>query len=109
MISDHVPTAFGVLVVLAALAAPGGAAEAIAEGPALPTPGNAGAPKNANAPIIWGLQENYLLKELHDFQGGGRDNEVMHWMATALTPEELGSAAAYFAKKDWPARTAAAA
>ena len=115
MISDHVPTAFGVLVVLAALAAPAGAAEAIAERPALPTPGNAaeaqnilgakllvcntchganGAPKNANVPIIWGLQENYLLKELHDFQSGGRDNEVMHWMATALTAEELGSAAA---------------
>jgi len=130
MIKDHVPTAFGVLVVLAALAAPAGAAEAIAERPALPTPGNAaeaqnilgakllvcntchganGAPKNTNVPIIWGLQENYLLKELHDFQSGGRDNEVMHWMATALTAEELGSAAAYFAKKDWPARPVAAA
>jgi len=130
MIKDHVPTAFGVLVVLAALAAPAGAAEAIAERPALPTPGNAaeaqnilgakllvcntchganGAPKNTNVPIIWGLQENYLLKELHDFQSGGRDNEVMHWMATALTAGELGSAAAYFAKKDWPARPVAAA
>jgi cytochrome c553 len=53
---------------------------------------------------MWGLQENYLLKELHDFQHGERVNEVMHWMSTALTPEELGSAAAYFAKKGWPAK-----
>ena len=32
-----------------------------------------------------------------------RNNDVMTWMATALTPEELGSAAAFFAKKNWPA------
>jgi cytochrome c553 len=33
----------------------------------------------------------------------------MVWMATALTPAELGSAAAYFAKKNWPARSVGAA
>jgi cytochrome c553 len=130
MTNNHSSTAIGVLVVLAALAAPAYAAEHIAERPAVATPGNAaeaerilgakllvcntchganGQPKNANVPIIWGLQENYLLKQLHDFQRGDRDNEVMTWMATALTPEELGSAAAYFAKKNWPAPPAAAA
>ena len=128
MINNHVPILFGVLV-LAALAAPANAAE-IAERPAVATPGNdaeakrilgakllvcntchgeSGLPKYAATPVIWGLQENYLLKQLHDFQSGGRDSEVMNWMATALTPAELGSAAAYFAKKDWPARPAAAA
>ena len=130
MINNHVSTFFGVLVALAALAAPVRADDRAPEIPAVPTPGNAaeaknilgakllvcntchganGAPKNANVPIIWGLQENYLLKQLHDFQHGDRDNEVMTWMATALTPEELGSAAAYFAKKSWPARPVAVA
>jgi cytochrome c553 len=129
MINDHVPTVFGVLLVLAALAVPANAAE-IAERPAVATPGNdaeaarilgakllvcntchgeSGQPKNAAVPIIWGLQENYLLKQLHDFQSGDRNNEVMIWMSTALTPAELGSAAAYFAKKTWPARPTAAA
>jgi len=130
MINNHVPTVFGVLVVLAALAVPANAAEHAVEVPAVATPGNAaeaaailgakllvcntchgadGAPRNANTPIIWGLQENYVLKQLHDFQSGGRDSEVMMWMATALTPGEVGSAAAYFAKKNWPARPVAAA
>jgi cytochrome c553 len=128
MVNNHVPILFGV-VVLAALAAPASAAE-IAERPAIATPGNdaeaerilgakllvcntchgeSGLPKYAATPIIWGLQENYLLKQLHEFQSGGRDSEVMNWMATALTPAELGSAAAYFTKKAWPARPAAAA
>jgi cytochrome c553 len=133
MINNHassVFTALAVLASLAALAAPVTAAEHAVEIPAVATPGNAaeaqrvlgakllvcntchggdGEPKNANVPIIWGLQENYVLKQLHDFQGTARDNEVMHWMATALTQDELASAAAYFAKKNWPARPAAAA
>jgi cytochrome c553 len=129
MSNNHFPTAFGVLVVLAALAAPANAAE-VHEVPALASPGNAaeaeailgakllvcntchgadGLPKNATTPVIWGLQENYLLKQLHDFQSGDRNNEVMTWMATALTQAELGSAAAYFAKQNWPARPVNAA
>ena len=126
---------FGAVAIVAALAAPANAAEKAAtphipEVPAVATVGNTaeaeaflgakllvcntchgdnGVPKNAATPIIWGLQENYLLKQLHDFQRGDRDNDVMTWMATALTPAELGSAAAYFAKKTWPARSAGAA
>src|SRR5215510_7639148 len=135
MINDHFPTVFGVLVVLA-LAAPANAAERAAhpaghipERPPVATLGNAaeaqailgakllvcntchggaGVPRSAATPIIWGLQENYLLKQLHDFQSGSRDNEVMLWMATALTDAELGSAAAYFSKKKWPTQSAAA-
>jgi cytochrome c553 len=132
MTNNRFPTVFGILVVLAALAPPAHAAEGAAsahpvERPALATPGIAaeaeailgakllvcntchgdnGAPKNAATPIIWGQQENYLLKQLRDFHSGDRDNEVMMWMATALTQPELGSAAAYFAKKNWPARSA---
>jgi cytochrome c553 len=43
---------------------------------------------------------------LREFQSGERKNEVMKSIATALTQNELGPAAAYFAKKDWPAKPA---
>jgi cytochrome c553 len=130
MISNHFPTVSGVLVALAALAAPAQAADVHAhEMPAVATPGNVaeaeaflgakllicntchgdnGIPRSAGAPIIWGQQENYLAKQMHDFQHGDRDSEVMYWMATALSPVELGRAAAYFAKKSWPAQHAGA-
>ena len=133
MINNHYPTVFGglvALVALAALAAPVNAVEHAAERPAVATPGNTaeaeailgakllvcntchgadGVPRSAPTPVIWGQQENYLLKQMHDFQSGDRDVEVMTWMATALTDAEVGSAAAYFAKKNWPARPTAAA
>ena len=132
MINNQFPTVFSVLVVLAALGAPAYAAEVheVPEMPAVASPGNAaeaaailgakllvcntchgadGIPKSATTPIIWGQQEAFLLKQMHDFQNGDRDSEVMRWMATALTQPELGSAAAYFAKKNWPGRSAAAA
>jgi cytochrome c553 len=122
MINNHVSTVFGALVVLAALAAPANAADPV------PAPssqaefnakllvcnachGDKGAPKNAAIPILWGQQENYLVKQLHDFQRGDRNVEVMTWMMINLAPSELEAAATYFAKKDWPVRptTAAAA
>jgi cytochrome c553 len=130
MINNRLPTVFAVLAALAAFAAPAIAAEHIPERPALPSPGNTaeaeiilgakllvcntchgadGVPRNAGTPIIWGLQENYLLKQLHDFQSGDRANDVMTWMATALAQPEVAPAAASFAKKNWPARPAGAA
>jgi cytochrome c553 len=65
--------------------------------------------KNATIPVIWGQQENYLVKQLHDFESGARNDEVMLWMAKTLTQEELRVAATYFAKQTWPARSAGAA
>jgi cytochrome c553 len=132
MINDRLPTVFGVLIVLALLPAPAAYTPALAapahnpEVPAVAQPGNAaeaeailnakllvcstchgteGRPKTASTPIIWGLQENYLLKQLNDFQHGDRKNDVMNWMATALSQAEVAPAAAYFAKKNWPARS----
>jgi cytochrome c553 len=126
MINNRLPTVFGVLVVLATLALPASAVEEVA---ALPTPGNVaeaeaflgakllvcntchggnGVPNNAATPIIWGQQENYLTKQLRDFHSDARDSEVMRWMATALTQAELQSAATFFAKKSWPAKSAGA-
>ena len=109
---------FGVLV---ALAAPAMAAQAI------PDPstdrefsaklsvctechGPNGVRKNATIPHISGQPESYLLKQLRDFERGERHDEVMVWMTKlVLTQQELGVAAAYFAKQKWPARSAAAA
>jgi cytochrome c553 len=120
MINNHVPTVFVVLGVLAVLAAPANTAEAI-PGPSSQAEfgakllvcgachGDNGAPKNATIPVIGGQQESYIVKQLHDFQSGDRKFEVMSWMATTLSQAEQGSAAAYFAKKSWPARSAGAA
>ena len=68
-----------------------------------------GVRKNATIPVIGGQPENYLLKQLHDFERGDRHDEVMPWMAKTLTAQEREIAAAYFAKQKWPARSAAAA
>src|SRR5438128_52028 len=98
MIINYLPKVSGVLVVLAALASPASAADthAIPERAAVATVGNApeaeaflgakllvcntchgnnGVPRNAQTPIIWGLQENYLSKQLTDFHSGERDSE----------------------------------
>ena len=132
MIINHFPTVFGTLVVLAALAVPAKAADTqhIPERPAVATLGNAaeaeailgakllvcntchgadGVPRSPATPIIWGLQENYLAKQLNDFHSGDRNSDVMTWMATFFSQAELVPTAAYFAKKTWPARSAAAA
>jgi cytochrome c553 len=111
---------FGVLAALAALAAPAKAAEGIPEAGVQREfsakllvcnvcHGDRGMPKSGNVPIIWGQQENYLVKQLHDFDKGDRNVEVMTWMSKTLTPEEQPPSAANFAKKAWPARTAGAA
>src|SRR3984957_17038403 len=127
MINHRLPTVFGVLVALAVLAIPANAVEEVA---AVPTPGNAaeaqaflgakllvcntchggnGQPHNAATPIIWGQQENYLTKQLHDFHSDDRNSEVMRWMATALSQQKLRAAATYCGKSTWQAETLGAA
>jgi cytochrome c553 len=36
-----------------------------------------GSPKLEGVPIIWGLQENYILKQLREFKHGERTSDVM--------------------------------
>ena len=120
------PVVLAVLVVLAAPTAPANAAERAAVIPHGIAPtgereygakllvcatchGQNGIPQNPTIPVIWGQQENYLLKQLHDFESGARAFEAMAWMTSTLSESEMASAAAYFAKKSWPARSAAAA
>src|ERR1700759_5874140 len=110
--NNYVSTFFGVLGVLTALAfpaAPGNAAEAqTVLGGKLVVCGVChgvdGSPKLEGVPIIWGLQENYILKQLREFKHGERTSDVMKKIATNLTEEELAPAAAYFATKNWPER-----
>ena len=68
-----------------------------------------GVRRNATIPVISGQPENYLAKQLHDFERGDRHDEVMPWATKTLTQQERGVAAAYFAKQKWPARSAGAA
>src|ERR1051326_1948686 len=61
-----------------------------------------GLPQVEGVPIIWGLQENYVLKQLHAFPRGDRASDTMKNIAITLTEEEVGPAAAHFATKQWP-------
>ena len=88
---------------------PGGVRESAARLLMCDTCHEAGRSKSAVIPIISGQQENYLAKQLHDFRTGDRSFEIMKWIAESLAPEELGPAAAYIAKKAWPAKLANAA
>jgi len=107
----RISTIAGAVTILAILALPANAQDELET--SLQTcsacHGQNGEPIAPIIPIIWGQQESYLLKQMHDFQSGDRNNEVMSWMSTALTPAELSAAAASFAKKNWPARPVAAA
>ena len=60
-------------------------------------------------PIIWGQQQSYLAKQLHDYRSGDRQNPIMAGLAKGLTQEDLRPLAAYFAAKSWPPNPAAAA
>jgi len=59
-------------------------------------------------PTIWGQQQSYLVKQLHDFRSGDRDSPIMSPIAKDLAQEDLRKIAAYFAAKSWPAQPAAA-
>ena len=114
MINNHFPTIFGTLVILAALAAlaaPANAAEGIDAKLQVCSSchGENGVPIDATIPVIWGQTEYFLVKQLHDYKSGDRENLVMASFAKRLTQADLRPAAAYFASKSWPARPAPAA
>jgi cytochrome c553 len=60
-------------------------------------------------PIIWGQQQSYLVKQMHDFRSGDRDSPIMSPIAKGLAQEDIRKIAAYFAAKSWPGQHAAAA
>ncbi len=111
MINNQSATIFGTLVILAALAGPAGAAEGLEAKLQVCSSchGENGQPIDPTIPVIWGQTEYFLVKQLHDYKSGDRENLVMASFAKRLTQAELRPAAAYFSKKPWPARTSPAA
>jgi cytochrome subunit of sulfide dehydrogenase len=64
--------------------------------------GTNGATAGPAIPVIWGQQQNYLVKELHDYRAGDRYNALMTPVASGFTPEDTRKLAAYFSAKPWP-------
>src|SRR5215475_3850198 len=60
-------------------------------------------------PIIAGQQQSYLVKQLHDYRSGDRDNPIMSPIAKSLAQDDLRKISAYFAAKSWPAPTGSSA
>ncbi len=52
----------------------------------------------AGYPRLAGLSQAYLVKQLHDFADGRRNNAVMQPMAKALSKQEINSVASYYSK-----------
>ena len=58
--------------------------------------GSDGIAKMPDAPNLAGQNESYLVKALHDFKSGHRENEMMSLMAKPLSDEDIQQLAAYF-------------
>ena len=103
---------FGAGVVLAVAAAPGHAADndiAAKAQMCAACHGQNGIPTDPKTtPIIWGQQESYLVKQLHDYRSGDRSGAIMSSIAKGLAQEDLRKIAAYFAARPWPTQHAAA-
>lgn len=56
----------------------------------------------AGYPRLSGLNAEYLLHQLNDFADGRRENEIMHPIAEALSPEERQAVASFFAASAAP-------
>jgi cytochrome c553 len=65
-----------------------------------------GQPVDKSIPIIWGQTTAYLTKQLHDYRGEDRANQVMSPIAGTIKPEEWRKVATYFTAKPWPAKQA---
>ncbi len=100
----------GAVAFSAAASAPANAADDIADQMAVcgACHGQNGEPQDKLTPIIWGQQQSFLVKQLHDYKSGDRANPVMAPIAQGIKQEDLRKAAAVFAAKTWPARHAAA-
>jgi cytochrome c553 len=50
-------------------------------------------------PILQGQHPEYLVKQLHDFKSGARNNAIMKGFATTLSDEDMRNVAAFYASK----------
>ncbi len=53
--------------------------------------------KMPNFPNISGQKEEYLVAQLRAFRDGGRENQMMSFVAEALSDEDIADLAAYYA------------
>ena len=58
--------------------------------------GNRGLSAN---PILQGQHPEYLVKQLHDFKSGARNNAVMKGFASTLSDDDMRNVAAFYASK----------
>ena len=100
-------TLCGAVGILAAVAAPAGAAddiEAKAQTCAACHGANGVPTDPKTMPVIWGQQANYLYKELHDYKSGDRKSPIMAPVVADISLPDLRLLANYFAAKPWPAK-----
>ena len=112
MFKNLFSTISGAVVLVAVVAVPANAQDAIEAKVQVrgSCHGQAGEPMDPKTmPTIWGQQQSYLVKQLHDFRSGDRLSPIMSPIAKELAQEDLRQIAAYFAAKGWPAQGAAAA
>lgn len=58
--------------------------------------GTRGSPAN---PILAGQHPEYLVKQLHEFKSGKRNNAIMKGFATTLSDDDMRNVAAFYASK----------
>ena len=108
MFKNHFSAILGIAAVFAVAAMPADAADDIdvAAQVCSACHGEHGEPQDKTTPIIWGQQQSYGVKQLHDYKSGDRANPIMSPMAEGIAQEDLRRMAAYFAAKSWPAKQA---
>jgi cytochrome c553 len=109
MLNRFFSTVFGAGVMFALAAVPAGAADEVETKLQVCSSchGENGEPIDATIPIIWGQQQSYLVKQIHDYKSGDRENPIMSAMLESIKQQEIRKASAYFSAKTWPARHAA--
>ncbi len=55
-------------------------------------------------PLIANQYEDYLVKSLHDYRSGARQNAIMAGFAATLSDQDIADLAAYYASQDGPLR-----
>ena len=107
----RISTIAGAVTILAILALPANAQDELEA--SLQTcsacHGQNGEPIAPIIPIIWGQQESYLVKQIHDYKSKDRDNPIMSPLTDSIKQPDIRKVAKYFAAKTWPARRATAA
>jgi cytochrome c553 len=115
MFARYVSIIFAAAVMIAGAALPAAADDAAANAIEAKTQvcglchGPDGHPVGPEVPVIWGQQQNYLVKEIHDYRAGDRYNALMAPVAHGIAQEDTRPIGAYFAAKPWPKATPSSA